>query len=252
MAPRSAEVMEHIVEVKNLCKKFQQNEVLKGVDFEVERGKVACIIGASGSGKSTLLRCINLLEWPDSGEIFFHGENVLSPGYNTTLYRAKMGMVFQQFNLFNNMTALENCMAGQIKVLKKSKNEAKETAMSYLEKVGMLQFIYARPHQLSGGQKQRVAIARGLSMEPEALLFDEPTSSLDPEMVGEVLSVMLDLAEQGLTMVIVTHEMQFCKEVAHRVAFMSDGVILEKGAPEEIFKEPKHERTRSFLTRVMQ
>ena len=243
--------MENIVEVRNLCKKFQQNEVLKGIDFEVERGKVACIIGASGSGKSTLLRCINLLEWPDGGEIFFRGENVLSHRYNTTLYRAKMGMVFQQFNLFNNMTALENCMVGQIKVLKKSKNEAKETAMKYLDKVGMLQFIYARPHQLSGGQKQRVAIARGLSMEPEALLFDEPTSSLDPEMVGEVLSVMLDLASQGLTMVIVTHEMQFCKEVAHSVAFMSDGVILEKGTPSDIFKEPKHERTKSFLSRVM-
>ena len=247
----NTETTKHIVEVKNLCKKFQQNEVLKGIDFEVERGKVACIIGASGSGKSTLLRCINLLEWPDSGEIFFHGENVLSHGYNTTLYRAKMGMVFQQFNLFNNMTALENCMTGQIKVLKKSKEEAKETAMKYLEKVGMLQYIYARPHQLSGGQKQRVAIARGLSMEPEALLFDEPTSSLDPEMVGEVLSVMLSLASQGLTMVIVTHEMQFCKEVAHSVAFMSGGVILERGSPEEIFKEPKHERTRSFLTRAM-
>ena len=198
-----------------------------------------------------MLRCINLLEWPDSGEIFFHGENVLSHGYNTTLYRAKMGMVFQQFNLFNNMTALENCMVGQIKVMKKSKDEAKETAMKYLEKVGMLPFIYARPHQLSGGQKQRVAIARGLSMEPEALLFDEPTSSLDPEMVGEVLSVILSLASQGLTMVIATHEMQFCKEVAHSVAFMSGGVILEEGSPEEIFKEPKHERTKSFLSRVM-
>ena len=242
---------EHIVEVKNLCKKFQRNEVLKGTDFKVERGKVACIIGSSGSGKSTLLRCINLLEWPDSGEIFFRGENVLSPGYDTTLYRAKMGMVFQQFNLFNNMTALENCMAGQTIVLKKSEREAKETAMKYLEKVGMLQFIYARPHHLSGGQKQRVAIARGLSMEPEALLFDEPTSSLDPEMVGEVLSVMLDLASQGLTMVVVTHEMQFCKEVAHSVSFMSDGVILEQGSGAEIFKEPKHDRTRAFLTRVM-
>jgi len=242
--------MEHIVEIKNLCKKFQQNEVLKGIDFKVKRGKVACIIGASGSGKSTLLRCINLLEWPDSGEIFFRGENVLSPGYDTTLYRAKMGMVFQQFNLFSNMTALENCMAGQMIVLKKSEDEAKETAMKYLEKVGMLQFIYAYPRHLSGGQKQRVAIARGLSMEPEALLFDEPTSSLDPEMVGEVLSVMLDLASQGLTMVVVTHEMQFCREVAHSVAFMSDGIILEQGSPEEIFTEPKHERTRTFLTRV--
>jgi len=244
------EAAERLVEIKGLRKKFQRNEVLKGIDFEVERGKVACVIGASGSGKSTLLRCVNLLEWPDSGEIFFRGVNVLSRGYDTTTYRAKMGMVFQQFNLFNNMTALENCVAGQVKVLKKNRADAKETAMRYLEKVGMLQYIYARPHQLSGGQKQRVAIARGLSMEPEALLFDEPTSSLDPEMVGEVLQVMLDLASQGLTMVVVTHEMQFCKEVAHRVAFMADGVILEEGTPRDIFENPRHERTKTFLTRV--
>ena len=240
----------HIVEIRNLHKKFRDNEVLKGIDFKVERGRVACIIGASGSGKSTLLRCINLLEWPDSGEIYFHGENVLAGNYKKYAYRAKLGMVFQQFNLFSNMTALENCMVGQIKVLKRNRDDAKETAMKYLEKVGMLQYIYARPHQLSGGQKQRVAIARGLSMEPEALLFDEPTSSLDPEMVGEVLQVMLGLASQGLTMVVVTHEMQFCKEVAASVSFMADGVILETGGPDDIFNRPEHERTKAFLTRV--
>ena len=240
----------YIVEIKNLRKKFRDNEVLKGIDFRVERGKVACVIGASGSGKSTMLRCINLLEWPDSGEIFFHGKNVLERGYDITAYRAKMGMVFQQFNLFNNMSALENCMAGQIKVLKKNRDDAKKTALGFLEKVGMYPYVNARPHQLSGGQKQRVAIARGLSMEPEALLFDEPTSSLDPEMVGEVLQVMLDLASQGLTMVVVTHEMQFCKEVAHRVCFMADGIILEEGGPEEIFGDPKHDRMKAFLARV--
>ena len=240
-----------IVRVKNLHKSFHNNEVLKGIDFTVEKGEVVSIIGASGSGKSTLLRCINLLEWPTSGEIFFHGRNILEQGYNMELYRAKMGMVFQQFNLFNNYTALENCIIGQIKVLKKNRNEAKGTAMKYLESVGMSQFINAKPHQLSGGQKQRVAIARAMSMEPEALLFDEPTSALDPEMVGEVLKVIDDLVKEGLTMIIVTHEMQFCKEVSDRVCFMADGIIEEEDSPNVIFNNPSSERTRSFLTRVM-
>jgi putative lysine transport system ATP-binding protein len=241
-----------VVEVKGLRKSFQKNEILKGIDFTVMRGEVVGIIGSSGSGKSTFLRCINLLEWPTSGAIYFHDKNVLEPGYDVNAYRAKLGMVFQQFNLFNNMTAIENCMAGQIKVLKKAKKEAFETAMRHLERVGMSQFIYAKPHQLSGGQKQRVAIARALSMEPEALLFDEPTSALDPEMVGEVLTVIDELAHSGLTMLIVTHEMQFCREAAHRVAFVSDGLITEMGSPEQIFSNPVNDRTIAFLSRVRQ
>ncbi|MCL2694811.1 MAG: amino acid ABC transporter ATP-binding protein [Clostridiales bacterium] len=242
--------MSIVVEVRNLRKCFGQNEVLKNVDFTVNRGEVVSIIGASGSGKSTLLRCINLMEWPTSGQILFHGQNVLEPKYDANHYRTKLGMVFQQFNLFSNMTALENCMVGQTKVLGKPKAEARAIAMSHLERVGMAQFINARPRQLSGGQQQRVAIARALSMEPEALLFDEPTSALDPEMVGEVLVVIDELAHSGMTMLIVTHEMQFCKEAAHRVAFMDEGVIAEMGTPEEIFNNPRNERTRAFLSRV--
>ncbi|MDO4540993.1 MAG: amino acid ABC transporter ATP-binding protein, partial [Syntrophomonadaceae bacterium] len=222
------------------------------INFDVNRGEVVCIIGISGSGKSTLLRCINLLESPTSGEIHYHGENILSNKLSAAQYRTKLGMVFQQFNLFNNLTALKNCTVGQTKVLKRNKEEAEATAMKYLDLVGMSAFINARPAQLSGGQKQRVAIARALSMEPDALLFDEPTSALDPEMVGEVLKVMRTLAESGLTMIIVTHEMAFARDVADRVVFMDRGVIVEDDKPEVIFANPKHERTREFLKRTLE
>jgi len=240
-----------VVEIKGLVKNFGENEILKGINFFIAKGEVVCIIGASGSGKSTLLRCINLLEIPTDGHILFHGEDVVETKNPHTLLRTKMGMVFQQFNLFNNLSVLDNCVVGQVKVLKRKKDDAQKIAMQYLEKVGMDQFINARPHQISGGQKQRVAIARALSMEPEALLFDEPTSALDPEMVGEVLKVIRDLAVGGLTMIIVTHEMDFAREVADRVIFMSDGVITEEDTPENIFGNPKHEKTRAFLTRIL-
>ena len=244
--------MSEVVKIKNLHKSFGQNEILKGIDFSVNYGEVVCLIGSSGSGKSTLLRCINMLEHADKGEILFHGDNVLEKGYDVTKYRAKLGMVFQQFNLFDNKTVLDNCTVGQIKVLKKNPEEAKKTAMTYLEKVGMDSYIKAKPRQLSGGQKQRVAIARALSMEPEALLFDEPTSALDPEMVGEVMKVMKDLAESGLTMLVVTHEMAFARDVANRVVFMDQGVIVEDDVPENIFNNPKNERTREFLKRAIE
>ena len=243
--------MEPIIDIRHLKKNFGSVEVLKDIDFSVDQGEVVCIIGASGSGKSTLLRCINLLEMPTSGEICFHGKNILDETLSTTEYRAKMGMVFQQFNLFNNLTVLNNCIVGQVKVLKRDPKTAKDTAMKYLDQVGMAQFINAKPAQISGGQKQRVAIARALSMEPEALLFDEPTSALDPEMVGEVLKVMKGLAHSGLTMLVVTHEMQFAKEVADRVVFMDDGVIVEQDKPEVIFNNPQQERTRIFLKRIL-
>ncbi|HIW16611.1 MAG TPA: amino acid ABC transporter ATP-binding protein, partial [Firmicutes bacterium] len=206
-------------------------------------------IGASGSGKSTLLRCINLLETPTSGEIVFHGKDVTGKDVKETEYRSKVGMVFQSFNLFNNMTVLDNCMVGQVKVLKKSKEEARENAMKYLDRVGMAPYIKAKPRQISGGQKQRVAIARALAMEPEVLLFDEPTSALDPEMVGEVLEVMRGLADDGMTMLVVTHEMAFARDVSNSVVFMSDGVICEQGDPKEVFANPKQQRTREFLAR---
>ena len=244
--------MSEVVKIKNLHKNFGQNEILKGIDFSVNYGEVVSLIGSSGSGKSTLLRCINVLEHPDDGEILFHGENILEKGYDVTKYRAKLGMVFQQFNLFDNKTVLDNCTVGQIKVLKKSKEEAEKTAMKYLEKVGMAAYINAKPRQLSGGQKQRVAIARALSMEPEALLFDEPTSALDPEMVGEVMKVMKDLAESGLTMLVVTHEMSFARDVSNRVVFMDKGVIVEDDIPANIFNNPKNERTREFLSRALE
>ena len=240
-----------VVEIKGLIKNFGDNEILKGIDFSIEKGEVVCIIGASGSGKSTLLRCINLLETPTSGEILFHGENVAESRKPPTELRTKMGMVFQQFNLFNNLSVLGNCTIGQVKVLKRKFADAKEIALQYLEKVGMDQYINAKPHQISGGQKQRVAIARALSMEPEALLFDEPTSALDPEMVGEVLKVIHNLAGSGLTMIIVTHEMDFAREVADRVIFMADGVIVEEDVPENIFGNPKNEKTRAFLMRIL-
>ena len=243
--------MEKIIEVSHLRKAFGSHVVLKDVDFTANRGEVTCIIGSSGSGKSTLLRCINLLETPDAGEIRFHGENILSGGINMAQYHARVGMVFQQFNLFNNMTVLKNCMVGQMKVLGRSAAEAEKNAMKYLEKVGMQQYIHAKPKQISGGQKQRVAIARALSMDPEVLLFDEPTSALDPEMVGEVLTVMQDLAQSGLTMLVVTHEMGFARSVAHNVVFMDGGVICEQGKPDDVLLNPQTPRLQEFLAKVL-
>lgn len=242
--------MPKIVNVSHLRKTFGAHEVLKDIDFSVNKGEVVCIIGSSGSGKSTLLRCINLLEQPTGGEIYYNDHNILEDKHNLQEYCAKMGMVFQQFNLFNNHNVLSNCMIGQTTVLKRSKEEAEKTAMKYLDVVGMKQYVNAKPTQLSGGQKQRVAIARALSMEPDVMLFDEPTSALDPEMVGEVLKVMKDLAKTGLTMLIVTHEMGFAREVADRVVFMDKGVILEEGTPEKMFDNPTEDRTREFLKRA--
>ena len=240
---------EMILQVKHLSKSFGKNAVLKDIDFTVSKGDVVSIIGASGSGKSTLLRCINLLENPTSGEILYHGENVVRRGFNAAAYRSRVGMVFQSFNLFNNMTVLENCIVGQVKVLKKSRGEAKQHALYYLEKVGMAPYINAKPRQISGGQKQRVAIARALAMGPEILLFDEPTSALDPEMVGEVLAVMQQLAQEGMTMLVVTHEMAFARDVSNRVVYMNDGVICEQGTPQEIFGNPQRQETKDFLAR---
>lgn len=242
---------EQILQIRHLRKSFGNNLVLKDVDFEVNAGDVTCIIGASGSGKSTLLRCINLLEHPSGGEVLFHGENILAGKVDQSAYRAKVGMVFQSFNLFNNLTVLDNCMVGQIKVLGRHKDEAHAIAMEYLEKVDMGPYINAKPRQISGGQKQRVAIARALAMGPEVLLFDEPTSALDPEMVGEVLAVMRDLAASGLTMLVVTHEMGFARDVSKQVVFMDEGVIAEQGAPELIFHHPKQARTQAFLARYL-
>ena len=243
--------MEKVIDVQHLKKNFGQHEVLKDIDFSVNKGEVVCIIGSSGSGKSTLLRCINLLEKPTAGEIIYNGENVLDSKHDIFKYRSKLGMVFQQFNLFNNLDVLHNCTVGPVKILKKSQQEAEKIAMGYLEQVGMGNFINAKPDQLSGGQKQRVAIARALTMEPDALLFDEPTSALDPEMVGEVLKVMKDLANSGLTMIVVTHEMEFAKEVSDRVNFMDQGVILEQRAPDDIFNHPTEARTKQFLERYL-
>ena len=240
---------QQILQVKHLSKSFGKQEVLKDIDFTVNKGDVISILGKSGSGKSTLLRCINLLETPNSGEILFHGTNMAGRGANAASYRAKVGMVFQSFNLFNNMTVLENCIVGQVKVLRRNKEEAQKHAMEFLGKVGMAPYINARPRQISGGQKQRVAIARALAMDPEILLFDEPTSALDPEMVGEVLSVMRTIASEGMTMLVVTHEMAFARDVSSRVVFMADGVICEEGTPEQIFSAPKQERTKEFLAR---
>ena len=241
-----------ILEIKHLSKSFGDHEVLKDIDFTVNPGDVTSIIGASGSGKSTLLRCVNLLETPSSGEILYHGKNVVGRGVNQPEYRTHVGMVFQSFNLFNTMTVLENCMVGQIKVLKRSKEEAKATAMKYLDKVGMAPYINAKPRQMSGGQKQRVAIARALAMSPEMLLFDEPTSALDPEMVGEVLTVMKELAQEGMTMLVVTHEMAFARDVSNHVVYMANGVICEQGSPEEVFGHPQKQETKDFLARFTQ
>jgi putative lysine transport system ATP-binding protein len=243
--------MSAIIEINHLKKSFGSNEVLKDINATVNKGEVLTIIGSSGSGKSTLLRCINLLEKPTSGEILYKGENVLAKGYSLPKYRTHLGMVFQSFNLFNNMDVLENCVTGQVTVLKRNREEAKQIALDNLKKVDMDRFVSAKPAQLSGGQKQRVAIARALSMNPDVMLFDEPTSALDPEMVGEVLKTMKDLAETGLTMVIVTHEMGFAKEVSDRVIFMDKGVIAEEGTPDDIFVHPKEARTKEFLRRVL-
>ena len=242
---------EPILQIRHLSKSFGTNQVLRDIDFNVAPGDVTSIIGASGSGKSTLLRCINLLETPTSGEILFHGKNMADRGVKAPAYRAKVGMVFQSFNLFNNMTVLENCVVGQVKVLKKSKAEAQETAKKFLDQVGMTPYLNARPRQISGGQKQRVAIARALAMQPEVLLFDEPTSALDPEMVGEVLSVMRKLAEEGMTMLVVTHEMAFARDVSNHVVYMNRGVICEEGSPAAVFGDPQKPETRDFLSRFL-
>ena len=240
---------ELIVSVCDLQKSFGDREILKGISFEIHRGDVTCIIGPSGSGKSTMIRCVNFLEHPTGGHIEYKGQDVMQAFKKLPLYRTKVGMVFQSFNLFNNMTVLENCTVGQVKVLGKPKDEAKATALKYLKHVGMDSYINAKPHQLSGGQKQRVAIARALALEPEVLLMDEPTSALDPEMVGEVLRVIRDLAKEGFTMVIVTHEMAFARDVSSHVIFIDQGVIAEQGAPAELFGNPKNQRTRDFLSR---
>ena len=241
-----------IIEIKHLKKSFGQNEVLKDISLSVNKGEVISIIGSSGSGKSTLLRSINLLEEPTAGEILFHDQNVLEKGYSLTEYREKLGMVFQSFNLFENLNVLENAVVAQTTVLKRSRSEAEKIAKENLTNVGMTeQYWRAKPKQLSGGQKQRVAIARAVSVNPEAILFDEPTSALDPEMVGEVLKTINDLAKSGLTMIIVTHEMEFAKDVSDRVIFMDQGVIAEEGTPQQLFEHPTQERTKIFLQRFL-
>lgn len=242
---------ENVLEIRNLKKFFGGNEVLHDISFDVKKGEIISIIGSSGSGKSTLLRCINLLETPDEGSILYNGKDIRSNEMPLSVYRSDVGMVFQSFNLFNNYTVLENCVIGQVRVMKKSRAEAEKTAKEFLGRVGMLEYANAKPKQISGGQKQRVAIARALSMDPEVLLFDEPTSALDPEMVGEVLNVMRDLSTTGLTMLVVTHEMGFAREVSNKVLFLEKGVIAEEGTPEEIFGNPKNPRTREFLSRVL-
>lgn len=240
---------EKILDIQHLQKHFGSLNVLNDIDFHCDAGEVITIIGSSGSGKSTLLRCINLLELPDGGEIRYHGQNILDQSLNVNEYRTHVGMVFQSFNLFNNKTVLENCMIGQVKVLKRNKEEAKEIAMKNLRKVGMDAFANSSSTQLSGGQKQRVAIARALCMDPEILLFDEPTSALDPEMVSDVLDVMKQLAQEGLTMIVVTHEMAFAHDISTRVVFMDKGVIAEQGSAYDIFENPQQERTKEFLKR---
>ena len=242
--------MEKILEIQHLEKRFGDHVVLKDISFSVEKGDVICIIGSSGSGKSTLLRCINFLEEPSGGEILYHGKNA-ETACKRTIYNSKVGMVFQSFNLFGNHTVLQNCVLGQMQVLKVNRAVAEKRALTYLRRVGMDGYRAARPAQLSGGQKQRVAIARALCMEPEVLLFDEPTSALDPEMVGEVLNVMQDLASAGMTMLIVTHEMSFARDVASRVLFMDGGVIVEDAPPQQLFSRPSQPRTQEFLKRVL-
>ncbi|NEW62604.1 ATP-binding cassette domain-containing protein [Granulicatella sp. zg-ZJ] len=244
--------METVIEIRHLNKSFGEREVLSDINFTVKKGQVVTLIGSSGSGKSTLLRCINLLETPTAGDIYYLGENILDGAHDVFKYRTHLGMVFQQFNLFENLNVLDNCTVGPIKVLKKTEEDAKQLVLHYLQQVGMAEYVNARPSQLSGGQKQRVAIARALAMEPDVLLFDEPTSALDPEMVGEVLRVMKDLANSGMTMLVVTHEMDFAREVSDHVVFMDKGVIAEEGSPEDIFNHPKEDRTRAFLSRILQ
>ena len=243
---------ECVLKIEQLEKSFGSLEVLKGIDLTIHKGEVVCIIGASGSGKSTLLRCLNLLEEADAGHIWFDGQDLMDLSVDLNALRQKIGMVFQSFNLFNNKNVLDNCTLAPMTVRKISKAEAEAAAVRNLTTVGLKDFIYADSTRLSGGQKQRVAIARALCMEPEIMLFDEPTSALDPEIVGEVLDVMKDLAAQGMTMVVVTHEMAFAKEVSDRVVFMDQGVILEQGSPREIFTNPKNERTREFLSRYLE
>ena len=244
--------MEPVIRIEKLEKSFGSLKVLKGIDLEVMPGEVVCIIGASGSGKSTLLRCINMLEEPSSGNIYFEGKTISRSPKDKSRFRARVGMVFQSFNLFANMTVLKNCMLGVRIVNKGSEEEAETLAKKYLKQVGMGAYINARPDQLSGGQKQRVAIARALCMQPDLLLFDEPTSALDPEMVGEVLAVISNLAKGGMTMVIVTHEMMFARDISTRVVFMDKGVIAEEGSPDQLFNHPQTERTREFLSRYRQ
>ena len=241
-----------ILQIEHLSKSFGMNAVLKDISFTVKKGDVICVIGPSGSGKSTLLRCINLLETPNGGSILYNGQNVLGRGVSAPRYRAHVGMVFQSFNLFNNMTVLDNCVVGQLRVLKRDKASARAHALEYLEKVGMAPYVNAKPRQISGGQKQRVAIARAMAMDPEVLLFDEPTSALDPEMVGEVLSVMQSLAESGMTMLVVTHEMSFARDVSNRVIYMSDGFIVEDAPPAQLFTAPQQPKTQEFLRRVLE
>lgn len=240
-----------IISIENLKKEYGNREVLKDVSFTVNKSEVVSIIGPSGGGKSTLLRCINLLEEINGGDIFYKGKSIQHKEMDLGEFRSKVGMVFQQFNLFNNLNVIENCILGPMNVLKISKNEALETARKYLEKVGMSDFAYSKVTRLSGGQKQRVAIARALCMNPDVILFDEPTSALDPEMVGEVLKVMTELAKEGLTMIVVTHEMEFAREVSNKIVFMDGGHILEEGRPEDIFTNPKFDRTKEFLSRVI-
>ena len=241
---------DNVIELVHLQKQFGDHAVLRDINLSVKKGEVLSIIGASGSGKSTMLRCINLLETTTSGQVLYHGQDITAKDFNLTQYRTKVGMVFQSFNLFNNMSALNNCIAGQVSALRRSRKEAEEIAMEYLTKVGMAPYINARPSQLSGGQKQRVAIARALAMQPEVLLFDEPTSALDPELTGEVLSVMRDLAREGRTMLVVTHEMSFARNVSTRVVFMEDGVVVEEAPTAEFFAHPRAERTRGFLRKI--
>ena len=243
--------MANVIELVHLEKSFGDHKVLRDINLSVKKGEVISVIGSSGSGKSTMLRCINLLEKPSGGQILHEGEDIMSRDMKLTEYRSKVGMVFQQFNLFANMTALDNCVKPQMIVLKRTREEAERIAREYIAKVGMSDYINAKPHQLSGGQKQRIAIARALSMNPEVILFDEPTSALDPEMVGEVLEVMKNLAEAGYTMIVVTHEMGFAREVSDRVIFMDGGYIVEEGEPAEIFSNPKMERTKAFLSKIL-
>ena len=243
--------MEEILRLEHLEKTFGDHKVLRDINFSVSKGEVISVIGSSGSGKSTILRCINLLEEPTGGKIIFEGMDICGKEMNLCQYRSRVGMVFQQFNLFNNMNTLANCVSPQMTVLKRTRAEAEKIAKEYLYKVGMSAYLNARPSQLSGGQKQRVAIARTLSMSPDIILFDEPTSALDPEMVGEVLDVMRSLADTGLTMIVVTHEMAFARDVSDRVIFMDGGVILEDSTPDEIFNNPKEARTKEFLTRFL-